>query len=247
MTMEDLRPEVVRAIWRAARSGQWRDIEYTGLVVEWPRVLVIHILRGQALSSTGAFISLASLFGTAEFTVAAHHTIEMPIASSDFTRLRVRLCDSPLVPLVAGFRAALSAFTLTMLRYPSLAEAAVKYTLENAAIERALGQYLPELARARVNAVSSYEDLIGFLHTWRRESAVRALQVDRWLDRLDHLSRTLLIPNGDGSLQAQDFAHWAEHFEDQSTELASVATAIVEAAVGAECEDSGKHRTASHT
>ena len=247
ITMEHLRPEVVRAIWRAARSGQWRDIEYTGLVVEWPRVLVVHILRGQALSSTGAFISLASLFRTVEFTVAAHHTIETPIATSDYARLHCPLCDSPLVPLVAGFRAALLAFSLTMLRYPSLAEAAVKYTLDNAAIERALGLYLPELARARVNAVRSYEDLIGFLHTWRRESAARALQVDRWLDRLDHLSRALLIPNGDGSLRAQDFAQWAAHFEVQSTELASVATAMVEAAVGAECEDSGQHRTASHT
>ncbi len=234
VAMEGLRPDVVRAIARAAQSGRWRDFEYTPLVVEWPRILVLHLLRAQALSSGGAFISLASLFGANDFEVAAHHTMEVPIPPSDLADLRVHQCDSPVVPLLASFRAGVVVATLTIARFGSLAEAAVKYALDHATIERALGRYLPELARTRIKAATAYGDLVAVLDTWRAESPGRSSQVDRWVERLDCVSSALLHAGTDASLGIQELAKWATDLEQNLLELTNVAGEILNSAVNPE-------------
>ena len=233
-TMETLRSAVVLALWRAARAGNWQHLEWTPLLIEWPHIFVTHILRGMALQPSGSYLSSLVLFGTvSDFEVSAHHIIELAVPVADFDALGIAVWDSPLLAAALAFQGNLSAFALTMLRFPSLVELAARYGLTDDVLEPSLKAFSREITALRRTASDRFEELLNLLRPLQSRSDVRLNLADDWLQRLEqHCSNCLFAAKGDTTVEITPtrFADWVDSFQENSGEIGAVVRGIVELA-----------------
>jgi hypothetical protein len=222
------RPEVLRAFWRATRFRQWRAFEWTPLTVEWSHILVVHAVRGRALSATGSFISTTTLFGSdTELKVSTHHLLPMPV---DLNSLGIRTWDSPLISAAIAYQGHFGLFMLTMLRFGSIAQAAIQHALDESALDSALAAYSRELSRLRRNVISAFEDLIGLLHLWRCGLREPDGRLDRWLARLEEINKPLLLlgETGNVTLTLNMFMDWLTQVTQNATEVQTLLNEILD-------------------
>jgi hypothetical protein len=230
--METLRSAVVLAIWRAAQAGNWQHLEWTPLLIEWPHIFVTHILRGMALQPAGSYLSSDVVFGTvSDFEVSAHHIMELPVPVADFDALGIAVWDSPLLAAALAFQGNLSAFALTMLRFPSLVDLAARYGLTDDVLEPSLTAFSREITVLRRTASDRFEELLNLLRPLQSRSDVRLNLADDWLQQLEQrCGFCLFAAKGDTTVEITPtlFADWVDSFQESYSEIGALVRGIVE-------------------
>ena len=225
------RVDVVRALWRATRFRQWKHFESTPLEVEWSHILVVHTVKGRALSSTGSLVSTQVLFGSEQqIQVAGHQLLAVPV---DLSAVGVLVWESPILFAAANFQGHFGLFLLAMMRFASLVKAAMKYSLQEHQLDTALVAYSREMTALRGKAVAAYDDLSGLLRAWEFESENRTSELDVWIRRLDEFSKVALMAgiSGTTTLTYETFGQWARRTIESSDEIQLLLRDIVDASI----------------
>jgi len=225
------RADVVRPLWQATRFRQWKHFESTPLEVEWSHILVVHSIKGRALSSTGSLVSTQVLFGSEQqIQVAGHHLLPVPV---DLAAVGVPVWESPIVFAAANFQAHVSLFVLAMMRFASLVKSAIKHSLQEHQLEAALAAYSREITVLRSKAVAAHDDLSGLLRAWGSESGNRSSELDVWIHRLEEFSKVALMAgiSGTATLTYETFGQWAQRTIASSNEIQLLLKDIVDASI----------------
>lgn len=228
-TADTLQAEVVRAAWRATRFREWHALESTPLQMEWSHILIVHTLKGKAVSGSGAFVSTAVLFGSeTEINVQPYHFITVPV---DLAVLGIGTWESPVIAAALTFQARVALFTLAMLRFWSIAQATIKHGLGEATLEAPLATYSRDISNLRRRAVGAYEDLLNLLQTWPDPSARGG--TDDCVARLKEASKPVLMLDreGDVTLTLDVFVEWAGHVIQHPDDVKANLLPIVDMAV----------------
>jgi hypothetical protein len=202
------------------------------LEVEWSDVLVVHSVKGKAVTNAGSFVSTVVLFGSeSELEVKAHHLLPMPVNVAD---IGVAMWELPAVSKVLAFQASSVLFVLSALRFWSIAQAAHTHQLNEAANRTALDSWSPEISTLRQKAARDYEDLIAVVRTLRTAPGVIDDGIDARLKELDELCRQLLMldtPDVTWTLEA--FVAWAEPLIARPDAVNALTTEIIDMSIRA--------------
>lgn len=201
---------VVLAIWRACRFKQWRNMEWQPLVIEWPKLAVIHVLNGKALMPACVRLTTMVLCATEEdFQLQQHHLQALPVDAAQFAMSGIPVVDNPFLERIFSFQAAVMAFCLTVPRYFEVLEMGLTHDLLEADIERILLRYARELALIRHHAQTELELLQNAL------AACSFSQATTWSKKLQGICKKLLPPidsNQSLSLPHTDYEGWSTDF-----------------------------------
>ena len=231
---DERRADVVRALWRATRFREWKHFESTPLEVEWSHILVVHTVKGRALSSTGSFVSTQVLFGSDDpIKVAGHHVLPIPV---DIAAIGVSVWESPVLFAAAHFQAHFSLFLLAVMRFGSLVQAAIKHSLHEAKLDVALAAYSREVTALRGKAVAAHDDLAGLLRAWSSGDEDRPPLLEFWIRRLEELTTVAMMAGSSGTVQLtiETFAEWAKRTTQSSSEIQALLKHIVDASIAKE-------------
>jgi hypothetical protein len=204
---------VVVAIWKACRFKQWRNMEWQPLVIEWPKLAVVHVLSGKALQTACIRLSTMVLCATDEdFVPQQHHLWATPVEPAQFASLGIPLMDNPLIERLFTLQGAVIAFCITVPRYFELLEMCRQHDIQEADIERMLPRYSKELTIVWQETLTELELLQNAL------MACGFSQVNKWNETLRCICEKLLFsvsPTQSLSLTPDDFEAWSTTFESE--------------------------------
>lgn len=235
--LQQAKPAIVEAIWRAAQDGGWQSLEWVPHAVEWPNVFVVHTFRGRALMAGGARISSLVLFGTESgFQAAPHHLIDVPVPHKDFQTAGVLIWELPIIRAAVTWQAALIAFALTAMRFYPILEVMAEHAVTEDVISESLRSFSRELTTLREAARQSYEDLATLLESVAEVISPRKVDAQDWLGTVRKLSDQVLF-SGEGevevSIDPSTFAAWISGLAPALAETNEMAATLVVHAVTA--------------
>lgn len=208
---------VALSIWRACRLRQWRNMEWQPLVIEWPKLAVVHVLNGKALMPACVRLTTMVLCVTDEnFEPQQHHLLALPVDADQFASSGIPLIDNPLIERLFAFQGAVIAFCFTVPRYFEMLEMGLKHDIQEANIERMLPRYSKELTLVWQQAQTEFGFLLNAL------AACAFPQVWTWKEHLRGICEKLLFTaNMDTSplLTHQDFEAWSTVFESELQQM----------------------------
>lgn len=229
---ERLKTDVVRAFWRAARVRAWGAFEATPLEVEWSHILVVHTVKGKAVTNAGSFVSTVVLFGSeSQPEVKAHHLMSVPVNVAD---CGVSTWELPAVSKVLAFQASSVLFILAALRFWSIAQAVHTHQLKEAAIETALASWSSETSKLRQKAARDYEDLVAVAGMLRTVTGVINDDIDAHFKQLDDICRPLLmLDTADVTWTLEAFVAWAEPLVARPDAITALTADIIDMSIRA--------------
>ena len=224
-TIEDTAPRIVEAIWRAAQTGGWRPLEWQPFVIEWPKIAIVHLVRGRALQSAFATFFTKVVFVTeTEFEVKPHHYIALPVATDFFTESGFALWDSPLLRATLALHEWVTAFGLTNMRFYPLAELIIEKSIEEDSANLMLERFFQELTTVLNAAQESYSQLDLLLDT------INTSESEQWMTELHRLCTIRLMSvdsHADVAIDIDNFTVWLEQVEATATEYDVLMTALM--------------------
>jgi hypothetical protein len=234
-SIDTSRPQVVLAIWRATRADGWRQSEWTPLTVEWPNIFIVHLLRGKALFAGGSHLVSKVLFGTeAEFQVASHHTIDLPVSISEFSAAGLSVWEMPLLTGALGLQSSLLAFTFTMFRYYSVMKLVLEDGLLDEQLEPFLKSFGREISMLRRGAIRCYDDFVNLLRNFDMRSDAQGQIANNWSAQLKslYIARLFLTESNETlPITIESFSDWAANLDKSLEEANALFRSIVELAV----------------
>lgn len=229
------RRSVVKAIWQAARAGHWQSLEWAPLVVEWPKLLVVHTFRGRAVLAAGTKLWTSVIFGSeSEFEPAAHHIMELPIALDDFASTGISTWDLPLVRSAVRWEGALFAFAISGMRVSPMLEVAVEHAIPDETLSDSFASFSRELTALRVSARESYEDLIAILRAAAENCDPTNTHPSDWLQSAHVASEKCLFSVADDAntfIDLRLFTIWMTELPATLAEIARIVPALIVYAV----------------
>jgi hypothetical protein len=230
-SVERLKADVVRALWRATRVRSWGPFEATPFEVEWSHILVVHTVRGKAVASAGSFISTVALFGSeSELDVKPHHLLPMPVNVADFG---LATWELPVVSKVLAFQASSMLFILAGLRFWSIAQAVRTHKLNEADTQSALTSWSSEISTLRQKAARDYEDVVAVVGMLRTAPGVMNDDIDARLKELNEVCRPLLMLDAaDVTWTLEAFVTWAEPLIARPHAVNALTTDIIDMSIG---------------
>jgi hypothetical protein len=231
--IEATAPRVVEAIWRAAHTKSWRPLEWTPLIIEWPKIAVVHLVRGRALMPACSALHSNVIFATdAEFEVKLYHYMALPMSEDDFTRAGLRLWNGPLLRSTMLLSTNVAAFVLTNLRFYSLATLVVKYSLGANALAFATEHFSKELNKLLNAARESYSQLLLILNT---VEDVRAVKWKADLARLCALRLMAIDSAANVEINPESFGPWMDQVENSASEFNELIAALMLYSIEQQC------------
>lgn len=196
---------------------QWRDMEWQPLVIEWPKLAVVHVLNGKALMPRCVRLTTMVLCATDEdFEPQQHHLVALPVDAEQFASSGIPLIENPLIERLFAFQGAVIAFCFTIPRYFEILEMSRKHDIQEADIERMLPRYCKELTLVWQQAQTELELLLNAL------AACEFPQVPTWNDGLCGVCEKILFTvNQDKSLSLthEDFEAWSTVFDSELQQM----------------------------
>lgn len=221
------RADVLQALWRASRLRAWRPFEATPLEIEWTDILVVHTVRGKAVASAGASVSLQALFGAEErFDVKPHHTLPVPVGLDE---LGVAMWESPAVKKILEFQASVVSFLLAAGRFESIVQAAGEYALNDEAIAIALESWSTESSRLRREAAQLCDEVALIVSRDRHEEGTAGGPIDHVLAELTGISsRWLMTNSSDVVWTPTAFMAWANEIGSRPDAINVLTTELID-------------------
>ncbi len=228
-------PKVVEAIWRAAQTGGWRPQEWRPIVVEWPKVAVVHLLQGRALQPACVTLSTSLLFVTEiSFDVRLHHYVALPMSATTFVAAGFELWDRPLIRAVMALHQHMTAFALTNTRFWPLAQLIVDNSLGEDSVKLVLDRFSQELSSLLEIAQRCFADVAALLET------IGADESDRWKNELRRLCTIRLLsldPNSPATINLDMFPEWLEQVANTTSEYDLLIATLITFAIDATNHD----------
>lgn len=222
-------PNVVTAMWRAAQSGGWRELEWKPLEIEWPKVALVNVFRGKALLPAYSTISTASLFTASDtFKVQPYHYIARPISGDTFASSGFSVWESPLLRAAVALQGNVLAFVVTHSRFYNLAKLILDQGLGEADTARILARFSGEVRIVLTAAQRSYADAVQILTSSSNPDKVK------WLDELNRLCSLLLFEIDEDAavtLTLETFATWIVDFKTKNEQFRRLIVEIVSFAI----------------
>lgn len=222
-------PNVVTAMWRAAQSGGWRELEWKPIEIEWPRIALVNLVRGKALLPAHSTISTASLFAPSDsFRVQAHHYTAVPVSSEAFASSGFTVWDSPLLRAAVSLEGNLLAFAVTYCRFYHLAILILEQNLEQTDTDRVLARFSSEMGTVLTVAQRSYASAVQIL----KSSSFRDKQ--KWIDELNRVCSMLLVEVDEHAsmlVTLDTFTKWIKHLETVTGQFRSLIREIATSAL----------------
>lgn len=228
-------PKVVEAIWRAAQTVAWLPQEWRPLVVEWPKIAVVHLVQGRALQPACATLSTSVLFATeTSFDVRLHHYVALPMSATTFVAAGFELWDRPLIRAVMALHQHMTAFALTNTRFGPLAQLIIDNSLGEDSVKLVFDRFSLELSSLLVIAQRCYADVAALLET------IRAAESVRWGEDLRRLCTIRLLsldPNSPATIDLDMFSGWLEQVENTAGEYDLLIATLITFAIDATNRD----------
>lgn len=230
-TINQTSPKVVEAIWRATQTRAWLPQEWRPLVVEWPKIAVVHLVQGRALQPACATLFTSVLFGTEiSFDVELHHYVALPMSATTFVAAGFELWDRPLIRALMALHQHMTAFTLTNTRFWPLAQFITDNSLGEDSVKLALDRFSQELSSLLEIAQRCFADVAALLET------IGADESDRWKSELRRLCTIRLLsidPNRPATINLDMFPEWIEEVENTASEYDLLMTTLITFAIDA--------------
>ncbi|GAB5562274.1 MAG: hypothetical protein SynsKO_39210 [Synoicihabitans sp.] len=212
-SLNENRASVALAIRKACRFRKWQNMEWQPLVIEWPKLAVVHVLNGRALLPECVRLTSMTLFAMDQNSVPQQdHTLALPVDSQQFVSSGIPLTNNPLVERIFAFQGALVAFCITVPRFFELLEIVGKHDFQEADLERIVPRYSDELTLVWHQAQTEFEFLLNAL------TACGFSQASDWNERLHSICGKLLFavsPDKSLTLTSDDFEDWSTRFESE--------------------------------
>lgn len=228
-TMAAASAKVVEGIWRAAHRFAWQPGEWRPLVVEWPKIAVVHLLRGRALQAACARLSTEVIFATdSSFEVKPHHLLGMPVDNERFREAGFLLWDSPLLRATWALHNDMTAFILFNTQFYSLVRLTIERALGGEARDWVLARFSQELTALWNAARRSYARVAVLLDT------ISGPDVETWKAEVERLCAIRLLsvdPDVDVTIDLDSFVSWMEGVESTQGEYENLLLSFVSASV----------------
>lgn len=230
--VETIAPRVVEAVWRAAQSGGWRPLEWKPLEIEWPKIVLVNLVRGKALLPACATLSTSVFLATPEaIEVKPHHYCGIPMSPEEFEAGGFQLWGSPLLRAVVSLHGNVLAFVMTNIRFHQLVNLIFEYELDQSNTDRILGRFSHELTIVLTVAQRSYAQAMQILDTFACSDRAR------WQEDLRRLCQFLLFDveeESSVSLEVETFRVWSDGFQSANEELRKLIVEVVDFAANGE-------------
>ena len=231
-SIETTVPRVVEAVWRASQAGGWRDLEWKPLEIEWPKIALMNLVRGKAVSRSCATISTMVLFSTPDaFEVELHHYFALPLKLEDFDSGGFELYESPLLRAISSLQGTTLAFAMMTTSLVQVLKLVADSQLAECDAGLIFARFGHELELALTTARQSYLETTQILDT------VPPQHKERWKKDLRQICQSLLFGVDDGSfvsLNLQTFYAWAEEYQAMSEKFRGLMVELAVCALGQE-------------
>ena len=223
---------IVPALRRAAHSEEWSAFEWMPLVVEWPKLLVVHLLRGRALFAAGVQHTLLALFLREKETAPAPHELfDLPVSRAAFTEAGIPINDSPVLNAVLMWQASLLAFNLTAIRFSSLVNLMSEQQLTEESLTASLERFSRETSEVLNTARTACESLCDLLGPIAGATTPGGAHAAEWIARVRAISGSCLFSlNPDATIRVDldTFPPWLAEVDVRANELKEIVADIVE-------------------
>jgi hypothetical protein len=232
-SLNDAKPAVVQAIWRAAQAGGWRRLEWVPLVVRWQNILVVHTFRGRALLPAGVKLSSLVLFSREEFQATPHDVIDLPIPRGDFDAMEIPIWELPLIRSAAAWQGDLMAFALTAIRFYPMLEIVVEHAIPEDSLRDSLATFSAELTMLRNTARERCEDLVTLLKPLLGNAELGD-RASGWIAIVLRVSDDVLFclaPSGSTTIDPNVFTRWLKEIAGNLTRITEILNELITHAV----------------
>lgn len=227
--------DVIEALWRASQAGGWRSQEWRPIEIEWPKVALVPLVGGKAVTPAVA-VNPAMLFfsATKPFEVKLFHHLAMSMRPEDFASGGFTVWESPLLRSSVALLSNVIAFVLTHARAYRLVLLIFEQGLGQVDADRILVRFSRELSAVLKPAQRSYAELVTIL-----DAMVDSEAKARWKLELHRLCRALLFDVNEDttiSLNLDSLTAWMGTFQKDSEDAKQLIAEIMAAALSGRSE-----------
>lgn len=224
--------QLLPALWRAAHSQAWRPLEWTPLVVAWPRLLVLHLLRGQAIASVGIKHYLSTIFLRSEVSEpAAHEVVALPVSSAALAEASVTINPSPLIAATFAWQGAMMVFSISLMRVSALVNVLGNHKVEQKSLDAVLARISREISEG-LNAARKAEDSLVDLLKPMSQLKDTGLRAVSWLEQINAVSAAALLSSNDETIVQVDlerYTEWLDCIDSHTATIEAIASEIIDA------------------